>query len=135
MIVVDVNVIAYLLIDGPHTPAAREVLRRDSGWLAPEVWRHEFTNLLATSVRTNRLSMELAEGALANAGAFVGSTPVESYRRRILQMSVESKIAAYDCEYVVLAQYLGLRVVTMDAAMIRAFEGTVVSMTDFAAGR
>ena len=51
MIVADVNLVAYLPINGPFTSAARAALVRDPHWIAPSLWRHEFLNILATSVR------------------------------------------------------------------------------------
>ena len=44
MIVVDVNVIAYLLINGEKTVEARSVRELDSDWIVPDLWRDEFLN-------------------------------------------------------------------------------------------
>jgi len=51
VIVVDVNVVAYFLIEGEHTERARELWRRDPDWRLPPLWRHEYLNVLATFVR------------------------------------------------------------------------------------
>ena len=51
MIVVDTNVIAYLLIPGQHTAAARGTLARDAEWAAPLLWRSELRNVLALYLR------------------------------------------------------------------------------------
>ena len=49
MIVVDTNVIAYVLIEGDKTALAQQVAKKDPDWKVPPLWRHEFLNVLATS--------------------------------------------------------------------------------------
>ncbi len=39
MIVVDINVIAYLLIPGRYTASAEALLESDSLWVVPRLWR------------------------------------------------------------------------------------------------
>ena len=47
MIVVDVNVVAYLLIAGDKPSLAQQAWERDSHWRVPALWRHEMLNILA----------------------------------------------------------------------------------------
>jgi hypothetical protein len=47
----DTNLVAYLLIDGDATPQARAAWQKDPDWILPPLWRSEFLNVLATSVR------------------------------------------------------------------------------------
>ena len=51
MIVVDPNVIAYLLIEGERTEEARRAWLRDRDWLVPPLWRSDYLNVLWVSVR------------------------------------------------------------------------------------
>ena len=60
MIVVDTIVVAYLLIHGQHTAAARATLARDPEWAAPLLWRSEFRNVLALYLRRRDLSLRQA---------------------------------------------------------------------------
>ena len=69
MIVVDTNVIAYLLIPGQHTAAARTTLTRDPEWAAPVLWRSALRNVLALYLRKGELSLRQA-------------TSVQEHRRR-----------------------------------------------------
>ena len=51
MIVVDTNVIVYLMIEGEKTEMAQRTYRQDSAWFIPPLWRHELLNVLTTFVR------------------------------------------------------------------------------------
>jgi predicted nucleic acid-binding protein len=135
MIVADVNVIAYLLIDGPYTQSARAALSRDSHWISPTIWRHEFLNFMATSVREKRLTEGQAMVALANAPILVQDAEVEPPALEVLRLSVESRIATYDCIYVVVARRLGVHFVTADKKLVQEFPDITLSLEDFAAGK
>jgi len=119
VIVADSNLIAYLLIHGSQTPAAQAVLRRDSTWAAPPLWRSEFRNVLALYLRQKHLSLadalqyvQEAEGLLQGNEYQVESAPV-------LRLAEQSSCSAYDCEFVCLAQELGVPLVTSDNRVLR----------------
>ena len=67
MIVVDTNVLVYLLLPGEYTEQAEGVLRRDPVWAAPLLWRSEFRNVLAVYMRQGRLSLDQALRLMDNA--------------------------------------------------------------------
>jgi len=133
MIVADTNLIAYLLIAGPFSEAAQRVLDRDDQWLAPTVWHHEMLNLLATSVRAGHMPAWKARDVWAHGPAFVRDSEVQPLD--VLDLSVASKFATFDCYYVVLARKLGRRLVTGDKPLIEAFGDVAVSIVDFANGK
>ena len=58
MIVVDVNVLAYLILGGPEQAVAQRVLQRDFGWAAPLVWRSDFRSILAAHMRQRDLGVD-----------------------------------------------------------------------------
>ena len=60
MIVVDTNVICYLLMPGERTAAAERLYRADPEWIAPRLWLDELLNVLATSERQAFLDAEQA---------------------------------------------------------------------------
>ena len=51
MIVIDTNVVAYLLIEGERTSACRRAFAKDPEWCAPFLWRSEFRNVLTMHMR------------------------------------------------------------------------------------
>jgi hypothetical protein len=67
--IVDTNVVAYLLLPGQHTGFARTTLTRDLVWAAPWLWRNEFRNVLALYIRQRSVplatSVEIEETAEA----------------------------------------------------------------------
>ena len=67
MIVVDTNLIAYLLINGERTQRAEAMKQRDSEWAAPLLWRSEFRNLLSLYVRQEIFGLDHAINLLKNA--------------------------------------------------------------------
>ena len=125
MIVVDTNIVAYLLLPGERTPQARMALLKDPEWVAPLLWRSEFCNVLARYMRQNRLTLtdalELAEQAEA---LFDGREYlVES--RDVLSLCATSGCSAYDCEFAALALRLGVPLVTADTELLRSFPSSV----------
>jgi predicted nucleic acid-binding protein len=49
-----------------------------------------------------------------------------------LELATRSKSSSYDCEYVALAQDLGVKLVTTDKQILREFPKTAVSLEKFA---
>ncbi len=135
MIVADVNLLAYLLIGGPFTDAAQAVMVRDSDWVAPRLWRHEFLNILATTVRAGVFDESHAKALWKAAPVFLDDAAEEPPAPEVLRHSIASRIATYDCEYVALAEMLGTRLVTADRRVLSAFSHVALSIEDFAAGQ
>ena len=73
MIVVDVNVIVYLLTETPQREQARRVRERDGDWLVPPLWRHEMLNVLTTLTRQEVLDKSSALTVWRNAIGLLGS--------------------------------------------------------------
>ncbi len=122
MIVVDTNVIASLLLPtSQQTQAAMALLERDRDWTAPVLWRSEFCNILATGVRNRWLAEEQAMEALSGAVALLDGAEYRVPADEVLRTAIESGCTAYDCEFVVLARDLGVDLVTVDHALLKAF--------------
>lgn len=121
MIVVDVSVIAYLLLPGEYTDAAVRVRRLDAGWAAPALWRSELQNVLATTMRTGGLDLQLAYEVMAASEDLMRGRTYVVPTHRVLECAAQSGCTAYDCEYVALARELDVPLVTTDAKVLRPF--------------
>jgi predicted nucleic acid-binding protein len=130
VIVVDVAVLAYLLVPGQYTDSAERLLQADSQWAAPRLWRSELRNVLATYVRSNRLELADASSLFHRASLIIGPDEYEVETVDVLRLSSASGCSAYDCEYVALADFLDLKLVTADARLAKAFPRRVAVLPD-----
>lgn len=123
MIVVDVNVIAYLLMPGKFTASAEHLLESDPAWAAPRLWRSELRNILATYVRSRQIELHDALDLFQRASDVIDREEYEVDTSAVLRLCKTSGCSAYDCEYVALAEFLDLEFVTADKALAKAFPG------------
>ena len=121
MIVVDTNVVAYLYLESEFTARAEAQLKRDPDWAVPLLWRSEFRNILAGVVRRRTLSFDQACQILSEAESLLAGGEHEVGSQQVLKLVRDSDCSAYDCEFVVLAMQLGVKLVTMDNKLLRAF--------------
>ena len=70
-------------------------------------------------------SLRLAEEA-------VGGREYSVDARKVLELAYRSNCSAYDCEFVALAQDLGVKLVTTDKQILKAFPEVAVSLVGFA---
>lgn len=131
MIVADVNVLAYLLIEGVATAHARQVFAADPDWRVPSLWRHELTNVVATYVRSGLLSSEDGVAILDRAEQICGATTVTLATAATLKTAQRYAISAYDAQYILLAAQLGVPCVTEDRQMIKAVPKIAINMENF----
>ena len=130
MIVVDVNVLAYLLIPGKYTMAAERQLEEDSVWVVPRLWRSELRNVLANYLRAGHMDLSDASVVFQKAEELVGAEEYEVETLHVLRLCAESKCSAYDCEYIALAEFLDVKLVTKDAKLAKAFPRRTVLLSD-----
>jgi len=131
LIVADTNLIAYFLIKSGFTPDAHAVYQKDPDWIAPVLWRSELRNVLIQSLRHASLSLDEVLSIMSRAEGLMKDNDYQMDSSRVLRLAAGSGCAAYDCEFVALAQDLGVPLVTSDHALIAKFKPTVVSMGTF----
>lgn len=133
MIVVDVNIIAYLLIQGEHTHQARALRRHDADWRVPVLWRHEYLNILATYARHGGISPRVAGTLWWQASTLLEGCGLEPDMPASLALAIERKISAYDAQYAALAHALGTVCVTQDRRLLEAAPEVTRSIDQFLA--
>ncbi len=131
MIVVDNSVLVYFWLPGSFAELAEAAKERDGVWAAPVLWRAEFRNVLAGYLRKKLLTEAEANAAYLNAQKDLGAQEFTVPTERIIKLVLASDCSAYDCEYVALAQDLGVPLVTTDKQVLREFPKTAVALEKF----
>ena len=131
MIVVDTNVIAYLLLGGEKTPQARAALQKDPAWAAPILWRSEFRNVLAYYIRQGTLVITDALQLMSEAELLFQGEEYHVESAQVLSLVSSSRCSAYHCEFVALAGYLNISLVTSDTQILAQFPDIAVSLEAF----
>jgi predicted nucleic acid-binding protein len=134
VIVVDTNVVAYLLIEGASTRVAERVFEADGEWCAPVLWRSELRNVLARRVRERDCDLPSALEAWRLAAAVFETREFQPNGEHVLRLAAESGHSAYDCEFVAVARDLAAPLVTFDREIVRRFPAVAVDAKTFARG-
>ena len=121
MIVVDTNIISYLYLSGERSLQSENLLFHDSDWVAPILWRSEFRNVLALYLRKNLLALDEILLIMQQAEILLSDSEYEISSAHIMQLVNGSNCSAYDCEFVALAQYLDVPLITADKKILREF--------------
>lgn len=129
MIVVDVNVVVYLLTVGPRRSEAVRLWKADPDWRVPPLWRHECLNVLATLTRRDFLDEANAVVLWERALALFAAREVGPDMVRALRLAVSLGISAYDAQYAALAEALESMLVTEDKRLRSVLPGRAVSLT------
>jgi len=133
VIVVDTNLIAYLLIDGGQTELAERVLLKDEVWASPLLWRNELCNTLVKCVRSGLFGLNSAFRIMNEAELVMAGNEYAMVSGDVLSLAASSACSAYDAEFVVLAGELGAPLVTTDKQLLENFPETAISPARFLA--
>jgi predicted nucleic acid-binding protein len=133
MIVADSNLIAYLLIPGDKSALADEVFRKDTDWAVPSICRSEVRNILTIYMRHEGMSLSQARITMEKAETLWKNREFTLPSDDVLGLTFHHNITAYDGEFVVLAQQLGVPFVTFDKAVRMAFPNIAIAAEDFLA--
>ena len=131
MIVVDSNIIAYLMIPGDRTKEVEKLLLKDSEWIAPLLWRSEFRNILTLYMKQSQMSLILAEQTIVRAENLLSEREYGVLSSDVLVLTYEKSLSAYDAEYVVLAINFGVPLITVDKKLLKEASEYAVSPSKY----
>jgi predicted nucleic acid-binding protein len=129
MVVVDTNILAYLLIEGDRTSDAHALYRRDAEWKSEGFVLIEFSNILATYLRAGALTRVQGQALLAEAETRLRGL-VTLPHARALRLAEQFAVSAYDARFLGAAQALGAKLVTEDARLRAAAPAVTMSLAD-----
>ncbi|MBN4054335.1 type II toxin-antitoxin system VapC family toxin [Nitrospira defluvii] len=131
MIVVDTNIIAAFYLPTTYSKKAGDLYKYESQWTAPLLWKSEFRNVLALYMRKKLVTLEQALQIQEAAESLLANNEFEIPSSRLLPLIQKSACSGYDCEFVVLADQLGTRLVTQDKQVIKTFPKIALSILAF----
>ena len=129
MIVVDTNVMMRLVLGGQNGADAAALLLRGPEWAAPLILISELRNALVGYVRRGELSLEKVKAMTEDAAEVLGDRLMPVASAHVIDVALECRLTAYDAEVVALARTLGVRLVTLDRAILRGAADVAVSLT------
>lgn len=129
MVLVDTNVLVYLLIEGDRTVSAQALYASDSDWRSEAFILVEFSNVLATYVRTRALSLEKGKQLVAEAETRLPALTSFPHKQA-LEIAAQFGISAYDARFIGLAKQLRVKLVTEDARLLAAAPSLTRSLAD-----
>jgi predicted nucleic acid-binding protein len=134
MLVVDANVVAYLLIEGDKTAQARDLWMMDRDWHAPGLLFYELGNVFAQLVKQGAIPLEAGMAGLESAVGLVRLHEQDLPATRFLEIAAKLVISAYDASYLATAEALGARLITEDRGLLRVAPEVTRSLGSFSAG-
>ena len=128
MIVIDTNVMVYLLTGSGRGEDAARLLADDPEWAAPPILLSELRNVMVGLLRRGQIqdrdAVDICEDAQGVLGDRVASVPAPP----VLDTAIQGKMSAYDAEFVVLARRLRVPLVTADQAILDGAPDVAVSL-------
>lgn len=132
MIIVDTNIIAYLLIPGERTQEAQSLYQKDPDWISSTLWKSEFRSVLSQYLKKNLIKIKDALDLMKEAEEIMSEGEYEVESSSVLRLSKESKCSAYDCEFVALAEEFQARLVTTDKLVLKEFPNIALELRNAA---
>ncbi len=119
MIVIDTNVMIHLLSD-PDGSGAAKLLRNDPVWAAPAIILSELRNVLVGFVRNGLIEKPDSFSMYQDALAILQDRVARVDGNSVIEAAIECRLTAYDAEFLVLAEALGVALYTEDEALLKA---------------
>ena len=129
MVVVDTNILAYLLIEGDRTRDVQALFARDADWKSEAFVLIEFSNILATYLRADSLTRNQAHALLVEAEKRVTVLVNLPHGGRCASPS-SSAYRLNDAPFLGAAQSFKTRLVTEAARLRKAAPALTISLSD-----
>ena len=131
MIVADNNLTIQLILKNAQTELAQAVYRQDSHWIMPELWQHEFLNVLANYLRFEKQPYEKLLLAWQTATTLFANSIKSVDMPLALKIAGEYNVTACDAQYLALAQTFQVPLITEDRKLRQVAPKFTLSMLDF----
>ena len=135
MIVVDTSIIAHTWLPCEESASAKALIRHDSDWIAPILWRSEFRSVLAKYLRAGKLTEGKANELASYAEDQMAGREFAVPAREVLAVVKRSTLSAHDGEFVALARLRDIKLVTLHRKIAREFPQTAVELDAFLKSR
>ncbi|MBE0471233.1 MAG: type II toxin-antitoxin system VapC family toxin [Methyloprofundus sp.] len=135
MIVADTNTIAYLYLNlnSEKSDQAERLLTLEPTWIAPNLWKSEFRNVLTLYLRKKILTFDEILIITQQAENLMLENEYELSSAHTLQLVNTSNCSAYDCEFVALAKLLNIPLITADKKIINELPSIAQTFDNFIA--
>lgn len=134
MKLVDTNIVVNLLIEGPYSHSARALYALDRDWQSEFLLMTELVNVLATTVRSQKLALAAAEATLTEAQHLLSQGLRNVADQDVLSAAAHFGVSGYDARFLVVARAIGQPLITEDAKLRRAAPSLTCSITEALAG-
>jgi predicted nucleic acid-binding protein len=131
MIVVDSNILAARNLTSSLTGKAEQVEQKDPVWIVPALWRYEFQNILATTIKSKQIKPEQALNIWEKISGVLIENECEPTVSRVIDLVERYGITAYDGQFIAVALDMGIPCVTEDQELQAKFPGIAISMDEF----
>ena len=121
-LIVDASVAAVWLLEDEDHPIAEAAYQSvESGdAIVPEIWQFEIRNILITSARRRRISIDDVESLLTVVDELGMSTDLEPNLDAAMQLALTHNLTFYDALYLELAIRRNAQLATLDSDLARA---------------
>jgi len=131
MIIVDTNVISYLLIPNEkYNQLAIKLYEKDKNWIAPALWRYEFLSILTLYQRKTIINSQASKQLFRKALEIVESRDLINVDY-VFNAIENSTLSAYDCNFVGLSHETDLPLITEDKKILTQFPTNAVNIEKY----
>lgn len=119
MIIADTCLVFHLYNETDLTSNAQEILRLDSHWIVPPLWREEYANVLSKLARKENRSVKEVITLFNYTVDELSNCEVNVETQKALEISLEYKISVYDAHFVSLAMEFKTLLITEDKEILK----------------